>query len=272
MTTSRPDRPRPWRGCWRVRTASRRWRPRGHLSPWTTWPTLHRGVNDEQHLIASFGQDRRHADRRFPPVWSLLHGAGVSSRTARAPPPTTFQRGSWRSTTRSARRPATAHAPRSMSWRSRRPCPRPWASSRRPTWHDPRCSPTCCPGTTRPPGRPVCQVCLDNGRSGEQACSPSTARNHGQHGQGAPRSATSAASRRVRGSSPLTLTRRQRVSRGRRRGGRAAPPRRRRSGGAARSSARGRSGPPPTGRASPASGRSRTAPGTSPPGIPSPRR
>jgi hypothetical protein len=51
---------------------------RGHLSPWTTWPTLHRGVNDEQHLIASFGQDRRRADRRFPPIWSLLHDAGVS--------------------------------------------------------------------------------------------------------------------------------------------------------------------------------------------------
>jgi hypothetical protein len=51
---------------------------RGHLSPWTTWPTLHRGVNDEQHMIASFGQDRRPADRRFPPIWSLLHDAGVS--------------------------------------------------------------------------------------------------------------------------------------------------------------------------------------------------
>jgi hypothetical protein len=51
---------------------------RGHLSPWTTWPTLHRGVNDERHLIASFGQDRRQADRQFPPVWSLLRDAGVS--------------------------------------------------------------------------------------------------------------------------------------------------------------------------------------------------
>jgi hypothetical protein len=50
----------------------------GHLSPWTTWPTLHRGVNDEQHMIASFGQDRSLADRRFPPIWSLLHAAGVS--------------------------------------------------------------------------------------------------------------------------------------------------------------------------------------------------
>jgi hypothetical protein len=51
---------------------------RGHLSPWTTWPTLHRGVNDEQHMIGSFGQDRAQADRCFPPVWQLLHDAGVS--------------------------------------------------------------------------------------------------------------------------------------------------------------------------------------------------
>lgn len=51
---------------------------RGNLSPWTTWPTLHRGVNDEQHMIASFGQDRRDVDRQFPPIWSLLHDAGVT--------------------------------------------------------------------------------------------------------------------------------------------------------------------------------------------------
>lgn len=50
---------------------------RGHLSPWTTWPTVHRGVNDEQHMIASFGQDRTEVDREFPPVWELLHRAGV---------------------------------------------------------------------------------------------------------------------------------------------------------------------------------------------------
>ncbi|MET0863336.1 MAG: hypothetical protein ABWZ98_03280 [Nakamurella sp.] len=51
---------------------------RGHLSPWTTWPTLHRGVNDEQHMIASFGQDRHDVDESYPPVWQLLHNAGVS--------------------------------------------------------------------------------------------------------------------------------------------------------------------------------------------------
>ena len=51
---------------------------RGHLSPWTTWPTLHRGVNDEQHMIASFGEDRRRADQQFPPIWTLLRAAGAS--------------------------------------------------------------------------------------------------------------------------------------------------------------------------------------------------
>lgn len=51
---------------------------RGHLSPWTTWPTLHRGVNDEQHMIGSFGQDRVEADECYPPVWKMLHSAGVS--------------------------------------------------------------------------------------------------------------------------------------------------------------------------------------------------
>jgi hypothetical protein len=51
---------------------------RGHLSPWTTWPTLHRGVNDEQHMIGSFGQDRAEVDECYPPVWQLLHEAGVS--------------------------------------------------------------------------------------------------------------------------------------------------------------------------------------------------
>lgn len=51
---------------------------RGHLSPWTTWPTLHRGVNDEQHMISAFGQDRAEADECFPPVWRMLRAAGVS--------------------------------------------------------------------------------------------------------------------------------------------------------------------------------------------------
>ena len=78
-TTSRPGPPRPWRRvlarshCYTSMAADL-----GHLSPWTTWPTLHRGVNDEQHMIASFGEDRRRADRQFPPIWTLLRAAGAS--------------------------------------------------------------------------------------------------------------------------------------------------------------------------------------------------
>jgi len=50
---------------------------RGHLSPWTTWPTLHRGVPDTRHLIANFGQDMRAVDKEFPPLWELLARNGV---------------------------------------------------------------------------------------------------------------------------------------------------------------------------------------------------
>jgi hypothetical protein len=51
----------------------------GHLSPWITWPTVHRGVSNEKHLITSFGEDLSELDRRFPPIWSLLARQGVST-------------------------------------------------------------------------------------------------------------------------------------------------------------------------------------------------
>ena len=49
------------------------------LSPWKTWPTLHRGVNDEKHLIQDFGQDLADVDREYPPIWRLLAAGGVST-------------------------------------------------------------------------------------------------------------------------------------------------------------------------------------------------
>jgi hypothetical protein len=49
------------------------------LSPWVTWPTVHRGVNDAQHKIHHFGQDLAAADERFPPIWRLLASKGVST-------------------------------------------------------------------------------------------------------------------------------------------------------------------------------------------------
>lgn len=50
----------------------------GHLSPWKTWPTVHRGVNDSQHQIEDFGQSLTEQDQRFPPVWQTLSAAGIS--------------------------------------------------------------------------------------------------------------------------------------------------------------------------------------------------
>jgi len=47
------------------------------LSPWITWPTLHRGVNSEVHNILHFGQDLSQADKKYPPIWQLLMEAGT---------------------------------------------------------------------------------------------------------------------------------------------------------------------------------------------------
>ncbi len=52
---------------------------RGHLSPWVTWPTLHRGIADDRHGITSFGQDLSELNRQYPPVWSILARQGVST-------------------------------------------------------------------------------------------------------------------------------------------------------------------------------------------------
>ena len=49
----------------------------GILSPWSTWPTLHRGVINERHLITDFGQDLSDVDRSFPPIRKLLQRAGI---------------------------------------------------------------------------------------------------------------------------------------------------------------------------------------------------
>src|SRR5580658_442190 len=47
------------------------------IMPWTTWPSFHRGVNDEMHQIFNFGQWEANADQRFPPIWSQLVRNGI---------------------------------------------------------------------------------------------------------------------------------------------------------------------------------------------------
>lgn len=49
----------------------------GPLSPWRTWPSLHRGVRNDQHGIAHFGQPLDEADRSHPPLWQILAAHGV---------------------------------------------------------------------------------------------------------------------------------------------------------------------------------------------------
>jgi hypothetical protein len=50
----------------------------GILSPWITWPTLHRGVTNQKHLVSNFGQSLNDVDAEYPPLWKLLAGEGVS--------------------------------------------------------------------------------------------------------------------------------------------------------------------------------------------------
>ena len=45
---------------------------KGHLSPWNTWPSLHRGVLNERHLISDFNQNLTDVDADFPPIWKIL--------------------------------------------------------------------------------------------------------------------------------------------------------------------------------------------------------
>ena len=47
------------------------------LDPWISWPTLHRGVIDEQHRILHLGQMLKTADETYPPLWRLLADAGL---------------------------------------------------------------------------------------------------------------------------------------------------------------------------------------------------
>lgn len=44
----------------------------GHLSPWVTWPTVHRGVTNEKHFISDFGQDLNEQEQQYPAIWNIL--------------------------------------------------------------------------------------------------------------------------------------------------------------------------------------------------------
>ena len=43
----------------------------GELHPWSTWPTVHRGVTNEKHRINFINQDLTIA-KKWPPIWEKL--------------------------------------------------------------------------------------------------------------------------------------------------------------------------------------------------------
>lgn len=50
----------------------------GELHPWSTWPTMHRGVSNQIHEIKYLNQDLSGAEG-WPPIWDILAENGVST-------------------------------------------------------------------------------------------------------------------------------------------------------------------------------------------------
>ena len=44
----------------------------GNLSPWITWPTMHRGVSNVDHEISELGQNLQAVNKEFPNVHEML--------------------------------------------------------------------------------------------------------------------------------------------------------------------------------------------------------
>lgn len=64
----------------------------GELSPWKTWPSLHRGVDNRKHGLDHLGQT---PGREFPPLWETLkrqgYSVGVFGSLHTYPPPSDFR-------------------------------------------------------------------------------------------------------------------------------------------------------------------------------------
>lgn len=51
----------------------------GHLHPWSTWPTIHRGVNNEKHGIKDIGQDLTKVNKDYPSIWEILKNKEIKT-------------------------------------------------------------------------------------------------------------------------------------------------------------------------------------------------
>ena len=52
---------------------------KGELHPWATWPTVHRGISNQQHQIKDFGQNLEQIDKEYPPIWKILTEQSIST-------------------------------------------------------------------------------------------------------------------------------------------------------------------------------------------------
>jgi hypothetical protein len=71
-------------------------RDAGHLSPWTTWATVHRGVGAGEHGVRDLGQDLGQVNARHPCLWRLAlergRAVGVGGSLGSAPLPADAER------------------------------------------------------------------------------------------------------------------------------------------------------------------------------------
>ena len=52
---------------------------KGELHPWSTWPTLARGVDNTEHHIKDLSQDLTKINETYPPIWDFTSKANIST-------------------------------------------------------------------------------------------------------------------------------------------------------------------------------------------------
>lgn len=51
----------------------------GMLEPWITWPSVHRGVSNQNHQIHDYNQPLDIADQQYPPIWKILKNHDIKT-------------------------------------------------------------------------------------------------------------------------------------------------------------------------------------------------
>ncbi|MEO9533852.1 MAG: alkaline phosphatase family protein [Crocinitomicaceae bacterium] len=49
------------------------------LNPWSSWPTVHRGVDSSAHAILDLNQELSQQNKEFPAIWKTLENHGIST-------------------------------------------------------------------------------------------------------------------------------------------------------------------------------------------------